>query len=48
MTIATTSQNKENTIQLLKEFNFPIIKDTSKKKKKFKKIVIKEEKKENN
>ena len=48
VTIATTSQNKENTIQLLKEFNFPIIKDTSKKKKKFKKIVIKEDKKENN
>ena len=45
VTIATTSQNVENTIHLLKEFNFPIIKDTSKKKKKFKKIVSKEEKK---
>ena len=45
VTIATTSQNKESTIHLLKEFNSPIIKDTTKKKKKFKKIVIKEEKK---
>tara|TARA_B100002051_G_scaffold266717_1_gene294204 strand:- start:67 stop:684 length:618 start_codon:yes stop_codon:yes gene_type:complete len=50
ITIVTTSQSKENTISLLKEFNFPIIKDTEKRKKKIKKIIKadkKEEKTEN-
>ena len=37
VTIVTTSQSKENTITLLKEFNFPIIKSVQKKKKKLKK-----------
>ena len=46
VTIVTTSQSKEETISLLKEFNFPIVKSTEKKKKKMKKIPIKEEKKE--
>ena len=46
VTIVTTSQSKEQTISLLKEFNFPIVKSTEKKKKKMKKIPIKEEKKE--
>jgi len=45
VTIVTTSNSKENTVSLLKEFNFPIVKDTEKRKKKIKKI-IKEEKKE--
>ena len=48
ITIVTTSKKIEDTISLLKEFNFPIIKDTTKKKKKYKKIIDKEEKKENN
>ena len=48
ITIVTTSKKIEDTISLLKEFNFPIIKDTTKKKKKHKKIIDKEEKKENN
>ena len=48
ITIVTTSKKNEDTISLLKEFNFPIIKDTTKKKKKYKKIINKEEKKENN
>tara|TARA_Y100000590_G_scaffold470356_1_gene664124 strand:- start:8440 stop:9066 length:627 start_codon:yes stop_codon:yes gene_type:complete len=39
VTIVTTSHSKEDTISLLKEFNFPIIKDTEKKKKKVKKII---------
>ena len=39
VTIVTTSQSKENTITLLKEFNFPIIKSVQKKKKKIKKII---------
>ena len=39
VTIVTTSQSKENTITLLKEFNFPIIKSVEKKKKKVKKII---------
>ena len=42
VTIVTTSSSKENTISLLKEFNFPIIKDIEKKKKKIKKIIKKE------
>ena len=46
ITIVTTSQIKENTITLLKEFNFPIIKSVDKKKKKIKKVPIKEEGKE--
>ena len=46
VTIVTTSQSKESTIFLLKEFNFPIVKSTEKKKKKIKKIIIKEEKTE--
>ena len=39
ITIVTSSNSKENTISLLKEFNFPIVVDNEKKKKKFKKIV---------
>ena len=46
VTIVTTSNSKEKTVTLLKEFNFPIIKDTEKKKKKTKKINNNEEKKE--
>ena len=46
VTIVTTSHSKEETISLLKEFNFPIVKSTEKKKKKIKKIPKKEEKKE--
>ena len=39
ITIVTSSNSKENTISLLKEFNFPIVVDNEKKKKKIKKIV---------
>ena len=46
VTIVTTSQSKEETISLLKEFNFPIVKTLEKKKKKIKKMSQKEEKKE--
>tara|TARA_Y100001970_G_C14218903_1_gene851400 strand:- start:769 stop:1389 length:621 start_codon:yes stop_codon:yes gene_type:complete len=46
VTIVTTSQSKEDTISLLKEFNFPIVKGSEKKKKKIKKIPKKEDKKE--
>ena len=46
VTIVTTSQSKEQTISLLKEFNFPIVKSAEKKAKKIKKIPRKEEKKE--
>ena len=46
ITIVTTSDARENTISLLKEFNFPIIKDTEKRKKKIKKIVNAEKKEE--
>jgi len=46
VTIVTTGHSKEETISLLKEFNFPIVKSTEKKKKKIKKIPKKEEKKE--
>ena len=46
VTIVTTSQSKEETISLLKEFNFPIVKSVEKKKKKIKKIPKKEEKQE--
>ena len=46
VTIVTTSQSQEETISLIKEFNFPIVKSTEKKKKKIKKIPKKEEKKE--
>ena len=48
ITIVTNSNSKENTVSLLKEFNFPIIKDIEKRKKKIKKIVneIKEDKTE--
>ena len=38
VTIVTTSKSKEGTIVLLKEFNFPIIKNLEKKAKKVKKI----------
>ena len=38
ITIVTSSNSKENTISLLKEFNFPIVADNEKKKKKIKKI----------
>ena len=44
VTIVTTSQSKENTVSLLKEFDFPIIKSTEKKLKKKKKFIPKEEK----
>ena len=46
ITIVTSSNSKENTISLLKEFNFPIVVDNEKKKKKFKKIVNIENKEE--
>ena len=46
ITIVTTSKSPDETISLLKEFNFPIFKNTEKKKKKIKKIPKKEEKKE--
>ena len=46
VTIVTTSNSKDNTIYLLKEFNFPIIKDTEKRKKKIKKIIKAENKEE--
>ena len=48
ITIVTNSNSKENTVSLLKEFNFPIIKDIEKRKKKTKKIVkeVKEDKPE--
>ena len=46
VTIVTTSNSKDNTIYLLKEFNFPIIKDTEKRKKKIKKIIKTENKEE--
>ncbi len=46
VTIVTTSQSKDSTVSLLKEFNFPIVKSTEKKKKKIKKIPKKEESKE--
>ena len=49
ITIVTSSNSKENTISLLKEFNFPIVVDNEKKKKKIKKMVVinnKEEKPE--
>ena len=46
VTIVTTSNSKDNTIYLLKEFNFPIIKDTEKRKKKNKKIIKTENKEE--
>jgi len=46
ITIVTSSNSKENTISLLKEFNFPIVVDNEKKKKKIKKIVNIENKEE--
>ena len=46
VTIVTTSQSKNDTVSLLKEFNFPIVKSSEKKKKKIKKIPKKEDKKE--
>ena len=46
ITIVTTSQSQENTITLLKEFDFPIYKSSDKKKKKIKYTPKKEEKKE--
>ena len=39
ITIVTSSSSKENTISLLKEFNFPIVVDNEKKKTKIKKTV---------
>ncbi|MAV56675.1 MAG: 50S ribosomal protein L5 [Candidatus Pelagibacter sp.] len=48
ITLVTTSQTKENTISLLKEFNFPIVKGVEKKKKKIKKLVNKDQKEEKN
>ena len=46
ITIVTSSNSKDNTISLLKEFNFPIVVDNEKKKKKFKKILDIENKEE--
>tara|TARA_Y100000813_G_C24025724_1_gene287289 strand:+ start:102 stop:719 length:618 start_codon:yes stop_codon:yes gene_type:complete len=46
ITIVTSSNSRENTISLLKEFNFPIVVDNEKKKKKIKKIVDIENKEE--
>ena len=46
VTIVTTSSSKENTVTLLKEFDFPIVKSAVKKVKKKKKFFAKEEKKE--
>ena len=46
ITIVTSSNSKENTISLLKEFNFPIVVDNEKKKKKIKKTVDIENKEE--
>ena len=46
ITIVTSSNSKENTISLLKEFNFPIVVDNEKKKKKIKKIANIENKEE--
>jgi len=43
VTIVTTSKSKEDTILLLKEFNFPIIKNLQKKVKKIKKVEKLEE-----
>ena len=43
VTIVTTSKSKEDTILLLKEFNFPIIKNLEKKAKKVKKVEKAEE-----
>ena len=48
ITLVTTSQSKENTISLLKEFNFPIVKGVEKKKKKITKVVNKDQKEEKN
>ena len=44
ITIVTTSDSKQDTISLLKEFNFPIVKSAEKKSKKIKNIQKKEEK----
>jgi len=46
VTIVTTSHSKENTVSLLKEFDFPIFKSTEKKIKKKKKFFKKEEQEE--
>ena len=47
ITIVTTGRSQDQTISLLKEFNFPIYKDAiKKKKKKIKKEPTKDEKKE--
>jgi len=46
VTIVTDSDSPEDTISLLKEFNFPIVKGSKKKGKKIKKIPKEEEKKE--
>ena len=46
VTIVTTSHTKENTVSLLKEFNFPITKDLEKRKKKIKKIIKTDKKEE--
>ena len=44
ITIVTTSDSKQDTISLLKEFNFPIVESAEKKSKKKKNIKKKEEK----
>ena len=46
ITIVTTSDVKENTISLLKEFNFPIIQDLEKRKKKIRKVIQTDNKEE--
>ena len=46
VTIVTDSNSSANTITLLKEFNFPMVKSSKKKAKKIKKIPKEEDKKE--
>ena len=48
ITIVTSSNSPEDTISLLKEFNFPIIKSTKKKSNKIKIVTKEENKKEEN
>ena len=47
ITIVTSGQSKNDTVTLLKEFNFPIFKTTEKKKKKIKTIPTNQEKEKN-
>ena len=47
ITIVTSGQSKNDTVTILKEFNFPIFKTTEKKKKKIKTIPTNQEKEKN-